>query len=288
MRGVLLVTLLILAPISMVNAENHENLLVEIQVESNITEKYSKSVQISFSRLSDLSQYEDTILSQTNDWVVVTGYPLEYHNNLISTSFESKDFELLKGTYIWKFEESSDAMSGLNKLIKNGEIEYFYPLIEKYQDARYIPNDPDFDEQWHLQNTGQTGGLSGEDINVTGVWNKYNGSGIYISVIDDGLDHEHPDIEDNYNSSFSYDWCNDDPDPSPNSWDAHGTAAGGVAAAVGDNGIDVTGSSFGASLSGSTLIACGTSDQMEADALGFQSNDIDIYTNSWEIGRAHV
>ncbi len=281
MRGALLVTLLILAPISLVDAENQEDLLLEIQLETNITEKYSKSVQISFSRLSDLSQYQDTTLSQTNDWVVVTGYPLEYHSNLISASFETEDFEFLQGTYIWKFEESSDAMDGLNKLIKSGDIEYFYPLTEKFQDVRYIPNDPDFDEQWHLQNTGQTGGLSGEDINVTGVWNKYNGTGIFISVVDDGLDHEHPDIEGNYNSTFSFDWCNDDPDPSPNSWDGHGTAAGGVAAAVGDNGIDVTGASFGASLSGSTLIACGTSDEMEADALSFQSDDIDIYTNSW-------
>ena len=172
MRGALLVTLLILAPISLVDAENQEDLLVEIQIETNITEKYSKSVQISFSRFSDLSQYQDTTLSQTNDWVVVTGYPLEYHSNLISASFETEDFEFLQGTYIWKFEESSDAMDGLNILIKSGDIEYFYPLTEKFQDVRYIPNDPDFDEQWHLQNTGQTGGLSGEDINVTGVWNK--------------------------------------------------------------------------------------------------------------------
>ena len=48
MRGALLVTLLILAPISLVDAENQEDLLVEIQLETNITEKYSKSVQISF------------------------------------------------------------------------------------------------------------------------------------------------------------------------------------------------------------------------------------------------
>ena len=34
-----------------------------------------------------------------------------------------------------------------------------------------------------------TNGTVGEDANVTGVWDSYNGSGVIISVIDDGVDH---------------------------------------------------------------------------------------------------
>ena len=281
MRSVIVVTLLLLAPMNLVGAESQEGDFIGIQEDIKILDKYSKSIQKAFDRLGDLAQYEEDVLMGTNDWVVVTGHSLEYHSNLTSEYFDSKESELLKGTYIWKFEESSNPINELSTMLKNNDIEVFYPLIKKQQEVRYIPNDPDFDEQWHLQNTGQTGGLSGEDINVTSVWNSYNGTGIVISVVDDGLDHEHPDIEAHYNSTYSFDWCGDDPDPSPNSWDAHGTAAGGVAAAVGDNGIDVTGAAFGANLSGSRLIACGTSDQMEADALSFQGDNIDIYTNSW-------
>jgi subtilisin-like proprotein convertase family protein len=246
-----------------------------------IIETYSKSVQSAFNRLSNLNQYEENALMENTDWVVVTGQPSENHHKIIPNSFDVEEFEFLKGTYIWKFEEASNSINDLRVALENNDIESFYPLLKKQQEARYIPNDPDFDEQWHLQNTGQTGGVVDEDANITGVWNNYNGTGIVISVVDDGLDHEHPDIEANYNPSYSFDWCNDDPDPSPNSWNGHGTAAGGVAAAVGDNGIDVTGAAFGANLSGSTLIACSSTDQMEADALSFQKNNIDIYTNSW-------
>ena len=37
-------------------------------------------------------------------------------------------------------------------------------------------------------------------------------------IVDDGLDHQHPDIIDNYDANYSYDWCNDDSDPTPSSW----------------------------------------------------------------------
>ena len=71
--------------------------------------------------------------------MVVTGYPLEYHSNLISASFETEDFEFLQGTYIWKFEESSDAMDGLNKLIKSGDIEYFLSTNRKISRRKIYP-----------------------------------------------------------------------------------------------------------------------------------------------------
>ncbi|HIG38867.1 MAG TPA: furin, partial [Candidatus Poseidoniales archaeon] len=80
---------------------------------------------------------------------------------------------------------------------------------------------------------------------------------------------------------LSYDWCDDDSDPSPSSWNGHGTAVAGVAAAVGNNGLDVTGVAFNATIAGSTLIACWAGDATEANALSYESDDIDIYTNSW-------
>ena len=282
MRSAIVVILLLLSPMNLVGAESQRNDSIYDNDDIKIIETYSKSIQNALYRLSDLGQYEENTLIENNDWVVVTDYPLEDHHKIISTTFNSEEVDVLKGTYVWRFQESSNSINDLRYLFENEDIEAFYPLLKRQQEVRYIPNDPDFDEQWHLQNTGQTGGVTGEDVNITSVWDSYNGTGIVISVVDDGLDHEHPDIEANYNSTYSFDWCNNDPDPSPNSWDAHGTAAGGVAAAVGDNGIDVTGAAFGANLSGSTLIACSTSDQMEANALSFQKNNIDIYTNSWK------
>ncbi len=50
-----------------------------------------------------------------------------------------------------------------------------------------IPGDGLFSSQWHLLNTGQGGGLSGIDINVTGVWDDYTGAGVDVGVVDDGV-----------------------------------------------------------------------------------------------------
>ena len=282
MRTIVVVLLLLMPTISVVFAENDIIPLEDDISNQKILANYSDSVQSAFLRVGDISQYSEYELHNSNEWLVVTNMPIINHKNMISKLISTKPLDILIGSFIWDLEYSANLLLEFQELLEIGEIESYSPMLIKNHEIRYIPNDPDFSEQWHLQNTGQTnGGLTGEDINVTGVWNSYNGSGVVISVVDDGLDHEHPDIEDHYSSAYSYDWCNDDSDPTPQSNDGHGTSAGGVAAAVGDNGIDVTGAGYGATLAGSTLIACGTSDQMEADALIFQMENIDIYTNSW-------
>ena len=56
-------------------------------------------------------------------------------------------------------------------------------------------SDPLFGCQWHLDNTGQGQGTSGEDINVTPVWADGNmGEGIVVAVLDDGVDPDHEDL----------------------------------------------------------------------------------------------
>ena len=50
--------------------------------------------------------------------------------------------------------------------------------------------------QWHLNNTGQSGGISGYDINTELAWDITTGSEeIIVAVIDDGVE-EHEDFED--------------------------------------------------------------------------------------------
>ena len=242
---------------------------------------YSRAVQLAFARVSDLESYDTEELSEVESWLIVTSLSIDEHR----TSFGKPDFSvdtgILAGTFIWSYENSGEAIKKLEKSLLNSEIETFSPIIERDHSTRFTPNDPDFVRQWHLENTGQSNGVIGEDANVTGTWDKYNGSGVTISVIDDGLEHTHPDIQPHYSASLSYDWCNDDPDPTPQSWNGHGTSVAGVAAAVGNNSLDVTGAAFGATIAGSTLIACGTSDGLEADALSYKKDEIDIYTNSW-------
>jgi len=279
-RDAIVVLFILLAtPLGTSLAQHPEERAIEDDV-PEMMPHYSRAVQLAFDRVADLEKYQGDVLSETVEWLVVTGIPVEQHSITAASPDETEESGLM-GAYIWTFNDPSKALFRLSNSADIGQIESFSPIIEKQQYLRYEPNDPDFDEQWHLNNTGQTGGVSGEDANVSGAWEKYDGTGVVISVIDDGLDHNHSDIMPHYTPTFSYDWCNDDPDPSPSSWNGHGTAVAGVAAAVGNNSIDVAGAAFGATIAGSTLIACGTSDSLEADALSFYQDDIDIYTNSW-------
>ena len=46
----------------------------------------------------------------------------------------------------------------------------------------YMPSDGMVSSQWHLKNTGQSGGTAGIDINVSAVWDDYTGAGVSIAV----------------------------------------------------------------------------------------------------------
>ncbi|MAJ19226.1 MAG: hypothetical protein CMA06_05240 [Euryarchaeota archaeon] len=277
----MLLVLMLVSPVAAAIVDDQE---VQINLEIDgepILPTYSLAVQLAFDRVEELDQYSEDQLAETDEWLVVTQIPLEKQIWSVASPEKVKATSVLRGAYIWTFDEPLNAISDLKVALELGQIESFSPLVERQQHTRDNPNDPELGAQWHLDNYGQTSGLAGEDINATDIWDHYRGEGVIISIVDDGLDHEHPDIEDNYDPTYSYDWCNDDSDPAPSDWNGHGTAAAGVAAAVGNNSLYVSGAAWEATLAGSTLIACWAGDSTEADALSFENDDIDIYSNSW-------
>lgn len=139
----------------------------------------------------------------------------------------------------------------------------------------FLPNDPLLSDQWHLINSGQVG-IVGNDVNVLPAWQSVTGKGVTIGIIDSGLQHTHPDISSNYRPDLSYDFQENDTDPSPDII-GHGTAVAGVAAASGNNGIGVTGVAPEASLAG---LKIGFGDDAQAKALSHKNQDIDIYNIS--------
>ena len=157
----------------------------------------------------------------------------------------------------------------------------YYPLETHVMGTRAVPNDPLYPNQWHLSNTAQTGGTPGVDANVESVWNNYLGTGVVIGIVDDGFQHSHPDLSASYDASLSYDFNDDDTDPTPIGNNNHGTSVGGVAAGVGFNTVGIAGAAPAATLAGLRLIDGPMTDQLEADALKFQNQQIDIYNNSW-------
>lgn len=133
------------------------------------------------------------------------------------------------------------------------------PSKKRAAAASYF-NDPSLPDQWHYNNTGQTGYPGGSDINLFKAWDVVKGNPeIIVSIHDQGVDIEHPDLKANV-------WTNtaelngvagvDDDgngyvddihgwnfDKKSGSIDAqpHGTHVAGTIAAVNNNGIGVCG-----------------------------------------------
>ena len=278
----------ILSPFVVGNSFAETNHSIQLDDSECGIEYFSPAIWASYTRAADLDSYSNEDLSLVNQWVftlnsgycsleeqVIDSWANKIDAELISTAGKLDDSWIIKFNHI-------DFNQVIEDLSNEEFIDAFYPLVPKQQEKKFIPNDPNFDEQWHLQNTGQDGGTTGEDANVTGAWNTVTGTGVTIAIVDDGLDHSHPDLNGNYLSAHSWDYCGGDSDPTPSSsGDGHGTSAAGVAAAIGNNGIGVSGGALDANLVGLTLIACSSPDSVEASALGHDKQDIDIYSNSW-------
>ena len=120
-----------------------------------------------------------------------------------------------------------------------------------------IPSDPMFNQQWHHA-----------ALNVVDVWDDYTGRGVSVGINDTGVEHTHPDLNDNYDTSIDYDFSNRDSDAYPETYDNHGTAVAGMVSAEANNGIGVVGVAHGATIAGYRW-------------LGFYDTPTDVSNNSW-------
>jgi subtilisin family serine protease len=82
-------------------------------------------------------------------------------------------------------------------------IEWAEPdFLGQVVERDFNPNDPLYPRQWHLNNTGQSGGTAGADINAREAWSTTTGSNqIIIAILDDGVDLEHEDLKQNIASN---------------------------------------------------------------------------------------
>ena len=80
------------------------------------------------------------------------------------------------------------------------------------------------------------------DLNVDAVHKQgIKGQGVNVLVLDDGVEINHEDLKDNVNPSMTWNFQNNNTDPTPsNPQDAHGTNVAGIIAAV-QNGMGVMG-----------------------------------------------
>jgi hypothetical protein len=144
-----------------------------------------------------------------------------------------------------------------------------------YQDMRkfFVPNDPLFPQQWHLNNTGASpaqlpDAIAGADVKAVAAWDVSTGSGVTIAVIDDGMEWTHEDLAANIfvnPGEIPGNSIDDDGNGyvddvrgwssvtnsgviSVTNADEHATSVAGIAAGRGNNGIGVAGMAFNAKI----------------------------------------
>ena len=86
-------------------------------------------------------------------------------------------------------------------------------IIKILRIDRYpIPSDPLFEKQWFLNH----GAADGSDMNVVPAWRRgFTGKGVVVTILDDGIQSNHPDLKLNYDPKASTDINDSDEDPMP-------------------------------------------------------------------------
>uniref|UniRef100_A0A4W5LEB2 Proprotein convertase subtilisin/kexin type 5b n=1 Tax=Hucho hucho TaxID=62062 RepID=A0A4W5LEB2_9TELE len=124
------------------------------------------------------------------------------------------------------------------------------------------------------------------DMNIVGAWKRgYTGKDVVITILDDGIERNHPDLIQNYDNQASYDVNGNDMDPMPR-YDAsnenkHGTRCAGEVAASANNSHCTVGIAYNARIGGVRMLDGDVTDMVEAKSLSLQPQHIDIYSASW-------
>ena len=196
-----------------------------------------------------------------------------YHVSEIDELFPGHKNIALANVYKLKLEtdREQDAIASLqlNQNVVYAELNYIAHTMQEPP----LPNDPLFNGQWYLRNTGQTWGTPDADVDAPEAWQITRGnSGIKIAIIDSGIYYQHEDIaaniwhnpgelpnngiDDDRNGSID-DWQGwdfvDTTDPScfsledcrkedndPSDFFGHGTYVTGIAAAP-QNNVGISG-----------------------------------------------
>lgn len=163
--------------------------------------------------------------------------------------------EKIPNRYVIRFpgESAREALDLSNDLAEHDRVDFSEPNFVVIVPARprveragaepsapSIPSreeaapDPLFSSQWYLNNTGSGAGVADADVDAPEAWDVSHGKPtIIIAIIDEGVETTHPDLQAKIETP--YDATDGDNNQEPNSWDGHGTACAGIAAAAVNN-----------------------------------------------------
>ncbi len=168
------------------------------------------------------------------------------------------------------------------------EVQPIWPTVVEpvLDEPAYIPDDPLFTDgsQWYLYDTSS----AVASLNISSIWDDYNGSGVTIGIVDDGVEYDHPDLVANADPSQGRNFVGhqtttpNDGRPYDGS-DRHGTTVAGVAAGS-DNSVGVVGIAYGATVAGLRIGFNADHSTSQVHAAFIEAKNFDIVNNSWGYG----
>ncbi|CAG5083466.1 Oidioi.mRNA.OKI2018_I69.PAR.g10383.t1.cds [Oikopleura dioica] len=192
-------------------------------------------------------------------------------------------------------------------------------------DTDFSPNDPLYEYMWYMnpdfedRNENAVTNVDSDirHMNVTGAWALgYTGQGVVVTLLDDGIERDHPDLIKNYDAKASRDINGGDDDPMPqynsensrinftdvNSYrnptetryrlteqvigykkesNRHGTRCAGEVAGEFGNGVCIPGIAYNAKIGGIRMLDGDVTDLVEGQSIGHNPQYVDIYSASW-------
>ncbi|XP_070543444.1 furin-1-like isoform X1 [Ptychodera flava] len=168
-------------------------------------------------------------------------------------------------------------------LQKEPSVRWLEQQISRKRVKRDLFNTNFNDDKWPLWYLKRK---SGPDMNIIPAWQKgYSGKDVVVSILDDGIEKDHPDLKKNYDQEASHDVNGGDDDPSPRydptNENKHGTRCAGEVAAEANNKVCSVGAAFNAKIGGVRMLDGDVTDAVEAQSLSLNPQHIDIYSASW-------
>lgn len=175
---------------------------------------------------------------------------------------------------------TQSALQIANTIYEQEAVRFSHPDFISPKALRFVPNDPLFPDQWHLNNTGQAGGTVNADINAPEAWDVTRGSRtITIAIVDEGVDIDHEDFQADGKIVEGFNSADGTNDPRPNAGQHHGTAVSGLATANANNGLGVCGVAPECRL---MAVKIGATPSTEASSIDFAArHGADVISNSW-------
>jgi len=134
-------------------------------------------------------------------------------------------------------------------------------------------DDPLFKDQWYCNTNVDTK----HSVNINLKPSGFKGKGILVSIVDDGIDMNHPDLKENIGvKNHSYLLYED----GFSAFAKHGTSVAGIIAAEEGNGIGIKGIAPKANMIAFNVLRLASTSNL-ADSLVREIDSIDISNNSW-------